>query len=84
MTAPAETREATLVDIVCGDALPQFGTEQREPGRWQITMGYQSHLALTGVGGRAVQLADGDYPTEQACQQAADEVTRLVAEQAVL
>ena len=50
----------------------------RDAGRFAVVMDYQSHLALTAVGGRAVRLADGDYPTRHAAQQAADEITALV------
>ena len=57
----------------------RFRPERRD-GRWAIVMTYQSHLALTAAGGRAVQLADGDWPTRKAAQDACDQISVLVAE----
>ena len=48
--------------------------------RWAVVMDYHSHQALSATGGRAVQLAEGDYPSRFAAEWAANEITGIVRE----
>ena len=48
--------------------------------RWAVVMDYHSHCALAAVGGRAVQLADGDYPSRFGAEWAAAEIGGIVRE----